>query len=178
MNMNKNEENEQEVKEVPLEEYEETKLEEDLVRDSLKAKDEEIAELNNKLIRLQADFVNYRKRAEKEKENSILYGIESFACDLLPIIDNFQRAIDSEVDKESPFYKGISMIEQQLKELLKNNSIEEVQSLGQPFDPNFHHAVFMEESKDYDSGIIIEILQKGYQLKDKVIRPSMVKVSK
>src|SRR5690606_38963175 len=89
--------------------------------EELKTKDEEINNLKNKLLRLQADFVNYKKRAEKEMESSIDYGIESIVSDLLPIIDNFQRAIDSEVDKENNFYKGVSLIAQQLFDLLKKN---------------------------------------------------------
>lgn len=141
------------------------------------SKDNEIYELNNRLMRLQADFVNYRKRSEKEKENSIAYGIESLICELLPIIDNFQRAMEAEVDKEDSFYKGIGMIEQQLVSLLKTNNVEEIESIGNAFDPNYHHAVFMEESTLYESGLVIEVLQKGYKIKDKVIRPSMVKVA-
>ena len=146
--------------------------------EALAKKDIEINDLNNRLLRLQADFVNFRKRSEKEKENSISYGIESIVCDLLPIIDNFQRALDSEVDKEDSFFQGVMMIEQQLVSLLKNNSVEEIESLGQTFDTKYHHAVVMEDSDVYESGIVMGILQKGYKLKDKVIRPSMVKVSK
>lgn len=146
--------------------------------EALAKKDIEINDLNNRLLRLQADFINFRKRSEKEKENSISYGIESIICDILPIIDNFQRALDSEINKEDSFYQGVLMIEQQLVSLLKNNSIEEIISLGQIFDTKYHHAVIMEDSDVHESGIVTEILQKGYKLKDKVIRPSMVKVSK
>ena len=138
----------------------------------------EIEELNNKLLRLQADFVNFRKRAEKDKESTIAYALESFVCSLLPIIDNFQRAMESEEDKESSFYKGIEMIYQQLMKALNDNGIEEIKSLGEDFDPKFHHAIFMEENTGYDEGKISEVLQTGYILKDKVIRPSMVKVAK
>lgn len=145
---------------------------------ALQKKDEEIAELNNKLIRLQADFMNFRKRAEKEKESSISYGIETLVCELLPIVDNFQRALESEMDKEDSFYQGVKMIEQQLINLLNNNKVFEVESVGKEFNPNYHHAVFMEDSTEFDSGVVIEVLQKGYTLKEKVIRPAMVKVSK
>lgn len=167
-------------KKIVNEEVVEEEIVEEVLLDStiLKAKDDEINELNNRLMRLQADFINYKKRTDKEKESSILYGIESLVCEMLPVVDNFQRAMASEVDKEDNFYKGISLIEQQLVALLKNNSVEEIDSLGQNFDPNYHHAVIMEESETHDSGIVIEVLQKGYKLKDKVIRPSMVKVSK
>lgn len=143
----------------------------------LKSKDEKISELNTQLLRLQADFVNFRKRSEKERENSINYGIESFACDLLPILDNFQRALNVE-NKDGGFYQGVKLIEQQFISVLNNYSIKEIESMGKPFDPNFHHAVVMEESTENEEGIVIEVLQKGYLLKDKVIRPSMVKVSK
>ncbi|MBU5427129.1 nucleotide exchange factor GrpE [Tissierella pigra] len=138
----------------------------------------QVEELNNKLLRLQADFINFRKRAEKDKESTIAYALESFVCDLLPIIDNFQRAMESEEDKESGFYKGIEMIYQQLIKTLNDNGIEEIKSLGEDFNPNFHHAILMEENTEYDEGKISEVLQTGYILKDKVIRPSMVKVAK
>ncbi len=146
--------------------------------DSILKKDEEISELNNKLMRLQADFINYKKRSEKERDNSIDYGFESMVCELLPIIDNFQRALGTVVDKEDNFYKGILMIEEQLINMLNKNNVGEIQALGSDFDPNFHHAVFMEESEEYQSGKVIEVLQKGYMYKEKVIRPAMVKVAK
>lgn len=145
----------------------------------LQLKDKEIEELNGKLLRLQADFVNFRKRVEKEKESTITYALECFVTDLLPIIDNFQRAMESEKSKvEDSFYQGIEMIYQQLFKILKDNGVEEIKSLDENFDPNFHHAVFMEESKEHDSGKVTEVLQEGYILKDKVIRPTMVKVAK
>ncbi|CAK7070746.1 nucleotide exchange factor GrpE [Tissierella carlieri] len=157
------------------EEIEETSKD---LEEALESKDKELEELNNKLLRLQADFINFRKRAEKEKESTISYALESFVCNLLPIIDNFQRAMESENDKENNFYKGIEMIYQQLMKVLNENGVEQIKSLGESFDPNFHHAVFMEESDDYEEGKITEVLQNGYILKDRVIRPSMVKVAK
>ena len=141
-------------------------------------KDKEIEELNNKLARLQADFVNFRKRTEKEKESISYYAIEPFVCSLLPIMDNFERALDSETDKENGFYKGIEMIYNQLIKSFNENNVEEILAFNQDFDPNFHHAVLMEESEDIESGKVTEVLQKGYILKEKVIRPSMVKVAK
>ncbi|TJX14738.1 nucleotide exchange factor GrpE [Tissierella creatinini] len=150
----------------------------DLDRDLIGKKDEEISELNNKLLRLQADFVNYKKRSEKDRENSIDYGFEAMACELLPIIDNFQRALETEVDKEDGFYNGILMIKDQLINMLNKNNVVEIEAVGSDFDPNFHHAVFMEESQEIESGKVIEVLQKGYKYKEKVIRPAMVKVAK
>lgn len=140
--------------------------------------EKEKEEINTQLLRLQADFINYRNRVNKEKENSIAYGMETIVCEILPVIDNFNRALENEENTEGSFYKGIKMIEKQLLDVLEKNSVIEIKALGEEFDPNFHHAVVMEESEDHDSNTVIEILQKGYKLKDKVIRPSMVKVSK
>lgn len=140
-------------------------------------KENELEEMNTKLLRLQADFVNYRKRTDKEKEGLIDYGIETIVCELLPILDNFERALESEKDKDNGFYKGIEMIRHQLLELLKNNGIEEIDALNAQFDPNYHHAVLMEEVEDVDEGTIVGVLQKGYKFKEKVIRPSMVRVA-
>lgn len=137
-----------------------------------------LEEYKNSLARLQADFTNYRKRTEKEKESLINYGIETFVCELLPILDNFQRAIESETNKEDEFYKGVKMIETQIVELLEKNNIKEIPSMDEEFDPNCHHAIVQEEVEGVDGNIVTGVLQKGYKLKDKVIRPSMVKVSK
>ena len=92
-------------------------------------------------------------------------------------MDNFERALDS-VEKEDGFYEGIKMIYEQIVKLLVDNGLKEIQCIGEVFDPNLHHAVFMEESEDSEEGTVLEVIQKGYMLKDKVIRPSMVKVAK
>lgn len=143
----------------------------------LEEKENEIIDLNNKLTRLQADFQNFKRRTEKDRENSISYGIEAIILDLLPVIDNFQRAMAAQEEKEDNFYKGISMIEKQFIEVLERNSVREIEALGKEFDPNLHHAVSAVESEE-EQGTVIEVLQKGYTLKDKVIRPSMVVVAK
>lgn len=152
--------------------------EKSLLDESLKQKEGEVAELSGQLIRLQADFVNFRKRAEKEKKDTINYALEKFICTLLPVIDNFQIAMEANEEDKDSFYKGIELIYKQIVDVLESNGVEEIPSLGEEFDPNIHHAVFMEESEDYDSGKVIEVLQTGYMLKDKVIRPAMVKVAK
>lgn len=161
-----------------VEEVETEVINNDPIVEDAVAIDTELLEVNNRLLRLQADFSNFRKRTEKEKQSYFLNGVETFVCELLPILDNFQRALESEKDKEDPFYLGVKMIEEQIIGLLKNNSIEEVKSVGEPFDPNFHHAVVVEESDEYESGIVMATLQKGYMLKEKVLRPAMVMVSK
>lgn len=171
LNEEVNEEIEEEIKE-------EAEVENEDTNDENNSLENELEEYKTSLARLQADFMNFKKRTEKEKQNLINYGIENFVCELLPIIDNFQRALDSEADKENEFYKGIQMIESQLIELLKKHGVTEIESLDQGFDPNCHNAIVLEEVEGVDENIVTGVLQKGYRLNDKVIRPSMVKVSK
>lgn len=145
-------------------------------KNKIKEKEQELEDLQSKLARLQADFQNYKRRSENDKAVSINYGIESLAVDILPVLDNFQRALDTSEEKEDLLYKGVSMIEKQFIEALGKNSIKEIESLGKEFDPNFHHAVSTIESEQ-GKGIIIEVLQRGYLNNEKVIRPAMVIVS-
>lgn len=140
-------------------------------------KDSQIEDLTNKLTRLQADFTNFRKRTEIEKTSLVSYGIETLACDFLPFMDNFQRAMESQNDKEDGFYKGMEMIYNQFLDLLKKNNIVEIEALHQKFDPDFHHAVSMEDSEEYEAGTVCQVLQAGYLLGDKVIRHAMVIVA-
>lgn len=134
-------------------------------------------EISNSHQRLQADFANYKKRVEKEKQSLVNFGMENLALEILPVIDNFERALDIEKDEKDSFYEGIDMIYDGLIEVLKKNDIKEIDCLGQPFNPEYHHAVGMEDTQEYDKDIVIRILQKGYMMKDKVIRPAMVIVS-
>ncbi len=135
-------------------------------------------ELSTRLLRLQADFLNYKKRVEKEKLGLVDYGVETLALEILPMLDNFERALEAEDDKESQFYKGVEMIYDGIIGVLDKNDIKEIESLEKPFDPDYHHAVGMEDTDEYDKDTVIRILQKGYIMKDKVIRPTMVIVSK
>lgn len=141
---------------------------------------EKFEELNNRYLRLQADFINFKKRNEKEKDSLVTYAKSSIASDLLNVLDNFERAFVS-VDESivnSGFYKGIEMVYKQLTDILTKNGIEEIEALNKKFDPNYHYAVMQEESEEFEQNTIIEVLQKGYKINDKVIRPSMVKVTK
>ena len=137
----------------------------------------ELEETKNQLVRLSADFANYKKRNEKERAGLVSFGKESIAEDLLPVLDNFERAMETEADKDSSFYEGIKMIQEQLLEVLNKNDIVEIEAEGQPFDPNYHYAVMMEDSDEHKEGTVIGVLQKGYILKEKVIRPAMVRVA-
>lgn len=152
----------------------------DELKTKLEEKIKELEELNDRFLRLQADFINYKKRVEKEKESIYAYASEELICQILPVIDNFERALDSVNDsqKDDSFYKGIEMVYKQLLDILKKNGLEEINAIGEKFDPNLHHGVAQEESSEHEEDTIIEVYQKGYKLKDKVIRPSMVKISK
>jgi molecular chaperone GrpE len=138
----------------------------------------EILELRNSLQRLQADFNNFRKRTEKEKTDISTFANEKLICELLLVLDNFERALDSNDDKEAEFYKGVSLIYKQIIDTLSKFGLETIESDNEEFDPNFHHAVMQEEVEDVEPQKILETFQKGYKLKSRVIRPSMVKVSK
>lgn len=140
----------------------------------------ECEELSNRYIRLQADFNNFKKRVEKERENTYQYATQDIMTSLLPVLDNFDRAlgVDTGETNVENLYKGVEMVYNQLIEVLQSNGLEEIEAVNNRFDPNFHHAVVQEESEDHDEDVVIEVFQKGYKVKDKVIRPSMVKVSK
>ncbi len=151
----------------------------------LKAKDEEIESLKqqveteeNKYLKLYAEFENFKRRNRQEMETNNKYKHQEMVEDLLPIIDNFERALKIEGDSESfnSLLKGVEMVYNDLVNTLMKHDVREIESVGQPFDPNYHQAV-MTEASDEDDGIVIEEFQKGYILKDRVIRPSMVKVS-
>lgn len=136
----------------------------------------EIDSLKTQLIRLQADFTNFKKRAQKREHDSVNLGVEKFAEVLFPVIDNFDIALSHIEDKN--IYDGVKMIYDQVIEAFKNVDINVMESDGAVFDPNLHYAVMMEEKDGVKSGIITETLKKGFMLGDKVIRPAMVKVSK
>lgn len=179
MKLDKDEKEKEDLKDENLEEEQNFQAEQsiDSNNEELDKVLKENEELTTRFQRLQADFVNYRKRVEKEKESLVSYGVETLVLEILPILDNFERAMDVEKDKEDSFFKGIEMIYDGLIGVLNKNGIEEIDSLEKPFNPEYHHAVGMEDSKEYDKDTIIRILQKGYIMKDKVIRPSMVIVS-
>ncbi len=149
------------------------------LEDQLQKKDEEMQDYINQLQRLQADFINYKKRVEKEKSEIYLYANEKMAHDLLTIVDNLERALEGADESvvDGGFYQGIQLVIKQMKETLIKHDIEEIDAINQPFDMNFHHAVMQEEA-DVESNTVIEVYQKGYKISNKVLRPAMVKVSK
>lgn len=138
---------------------------------------DESTKLRDTIARLQADFQNYRNRTEKEKSAIYKTANESLILKLLPVMDNLERAIASEKEHDA-FYEGVKLIHQDMMKVLENEGLTKIESDGELFDPNLHHAVFMEESDSVESEHIIETFQVGYKLKDKIIRPAMVKVAK
>ena len=126
-------------------------------------------------LRLMADFQNYKKRVEKEKRDLYSYANEQIMSDLLTVMDNFERALEHDADDN--FKEGIELIFKQLQDALEKSGLAEIPALGEDFDPNVHNAVMAEETEDYESGKVSGVMQKGYTLNGKVIRPSMVKVA-
>lgn len=139
-------------------------------------KSAEDEELNTKYMRLMADFQNYKRRTEKEKSDIYAYANEKIVSELLDVIDNFERALAHGEGDES-FIQGMNNIFKIFKGVLEKSGLEEIEALGNEFDPNYHNAVMTEESSEYESGCVTEVLQRGYKLNGKVIRPSMVKVA-
>ncbi|KAB3530758.1 nucleotide exchange factor GrpE [Alkaliphilus serpentinus] len=151
----------------------------ELLKKQLVEKEDEAKDCLNRLTRLQADFINYKKRVEKEKSEIYQYANEKLAEDLLSIIDNLERAVTaaSEEDKSNKLFQGIQLVMKQLTDTLGRHGIEEIDALNKPFDMNLHHAVVQEEA-DAEADIVTEVFQKGYKINNKVLRPAMVKVAK
>ena len=171
-----NKELEKEIKEETTEGVENKESDQNSSEEVENKVNSEIEELKNQLLRLQADFVNYKNRTEREKSNSIILANEGLILKLLPVLDNFNRAF-AHVNLEDDAVKGFVMIKDQFESILKSEMVEEIESDGATFDPNLHNAVMTESKEGVESGIVLETFEKGYKIKDKVIRPSMVKVS-
>src|SRR5690554_2607086 len=135
--------------------------------------------LKEKMLRLTAEYDNFRKRTQREKAADLKYKAQDLATDLVPVVDTFDRALQLKPDENSidSFYEGMEMIYRQLMQALSQAGVEEIETEGETFDPNFHQAVMQVEDDQYESQAIVETLQKGYRLKDRIIRPAMVKVN-
>lgn len=140
-----------------------------------------IKELESKLLYKDADLINYRKRKDEEVSNMLKYSNLDMASELLIVVDDLERAIkiDDDVldDELSKFLSGFKMIYTRLINILNNFEIKEIEALGKEFDPRYHQAVLTDNVSDKGNNIILDVLQKGYMYKDKVIRPAMVKVN-
>lgn len=140
---------------------------------------QELEEKQNRILRMQADFENYRRRVRLDEEAAVKYRAQSLIENILPALDNFERALNIEAkeDETKQILKGMDMVHRLLLDALKSEGLERIEAVGKEFDPNFHQAVMQVEDANFDSNIIIEEFQKGYILKDRVIRPTMVKVN-
>ncbi|HCY8238247.1 TPA: nucleotide exchange factor GrpE [Staphylococcus aureus] len=156
------------------------------VIEEIDPKDQKINELQQladeneeKYLRLYAEFENYKRRIQKENEINKTYQAQRALTDILPAIDNIERALQIEGDDETfkSLQKGVQMVHESLINALKDNGLEVIKTEGEAFDPNIHQAVVQDDNPDFESGEITQELQKGYKLKDRVLRPSMVKVN-
>ena len=138
---------------------------------------DELDELNDKYQRLQAEYANYRRRTQQEKETIGVFANEKIITELIPVIDSMERALDACEDKEDTMYNGISLVHKQLIDTLVKFGVEEIEAESKEFDPNLHLAVMQESVDGVEANQIVMVLQKGYKLGTKVVRPSMVKVS-
>lgn len=165
--------------EATLDEMQESKGDANGLEEKLAEKTAQYEDIFTQFQRLQADFSNYKKRVEKEKSEIYLYANEKIALDLLNIIDNLERAIQSQsdTDQDNCLLEGINLVYKQLVDTLVKHGVEEIETLGKSFDVNLHYAVMQEET-DGEANTVIDVLQKGYKMKDRVLRPAMVKVSK
>lgn len=138
----------------------------------------ELDEQKDRYLRLQADYDNYRRRTQKEKTELSIQVLQDFILELLPVVDNFDRALMVEGGDEGSIKTGVEMVHRQFMTILEQNGLALIDTTNDAqFDPNFHQAVMREENTEKPDGTILQELQKGYQVKGKTIRPSMVKVS-
>lgn len=176
MEENKNEEIKEEKKaEKPKEHKKEHKKDK-----KLEELQNEINTLKDKNMRIAAEMVNTLRRKDEETTRLLKYSNESLITELLPVIDNFERAlnVDAKTTDIESYQKGMTMIYNSLKNILEKFEVKEIEAIDKEFDPSYHQAVMQEEKEGTKENIVIEVLQKGYTYKDKVIRPAMVKVSK
>ncbi|WP_412759176.1 nucleotide exchange factor GrpE [Neobacillus mesonae] len=138
-----------------------------------------LEEADNRYLRLQADFDNFRRRTRLDQEAAEKYRAQNVVTDLLSVLDNFERALQIEADNEQTksLLQGMDMVYRGLLEALKKEGLEPIEAVGKEFDPHQHHAVMQGEDGNFGPNTVIEEFQKGYLLKDRVIRPSMVKVN-
>ena len=153
-----------------------------LTKEEILAMNAKTEAAEERALRAQAELINYRKRKDEETEKKLKYANEDLILEILPVLDNFERAIkmddDNLEDEVSQFLSGMKMVYASLTKAIEKFGAKEIEALGKPFDATYHQAVMTEEVKDKEKDIVLEVYQKGYMLKDKVIRPAMVKVNK
>ena len=176
---------EQDIKQETVEETEDTTNVEELtvekteeaVADAAQVLEELKADFDNRYKRLQADFENFKRRTNQEKEQLAGYVKGDVLMDLLPVLDNFERAVQSPAEGEAKvFLDGFIMIHQNLMAMLSKHGLAVIEAVGQPFDPNYHQAIMRVPAEDMEDDTVCEILQTGYTVEGRVVHPAMVKV--
>lgn len=141
------------------------------------ALEKEVRELQDQYLRSRADFENFRRRSEREKQDYFKHALSEVVRELLPVIDNFERALASGAEGGEDFRKGIELIHRQFNDVLQKQGLRAVDAAGVPFDPTIHEAITSEERPDLPLNTVVEVFQKGFFLNDRLVRPAMVKVS-
>lgn len=161
------------------EEVVEEKTAEELLQEKVDKLEEELKQSEDKYLRLYAEFENFKRRKNKEIETNNVYKSQKVITEILPSLDNLERALQVESDNEEikSLLKGVEMVYEGLLNVLKSEGVELIETENAQFDPNYHHAVMQDEDSEKESGAILDTFQKGYKLKDRVIRPAMVKVN-
>jgi len=159
------------------EEEEETEEHEPDFEDVLAEKDQEIEQLRHQVLRARADLENFRRRTEREKQESLRFANKQIFYSVLEVLDNFERALLSATDPKDNFVIGVSMIHRQLTEVLTQNGVEEIDTKGRIFDPYLDEAIAQEPTADLEENMIIEVFQKGYRYHGSLLRPTKVKVA-
>ena len=143
---------------------------------------EELSDAQDRLLRLQAEFENFRKRALRERQEALQYGSQNLFKDLLSVVDNLERAIgharESGGGDLASFLQGVELVQRELLAILEKNHVNEIDALGRPFDPSLHEAMAQVESGEVPPNTVIDVLQKGFQLRDRLVRPARVIVAK
>ncbi len=181
---------EKEIKESQEEQEEEVEKKEETAEEvvpvekppeeKIKELEEELLQFKDKYLRLYAEFENYKRRVQKDKEELLKYGVEPLVIELLTVIDNLEMALGhagNEVSLES-LKEGVDLTLKELRKILNKYGVSEIEAVGKPFDPEFHHAMSQVERDDVEDKTVVEEYRKGYMLKDRVIRPSLVAVAK
>ena len=161
------------------EEVVEEKTAEELLQEKVDKLEEELKQSEDKYLRLYAEFENFKRRKNKEIETNNVYKSQKVITEILPSLDNLERALQVESDNEEikSLLKGVEMVYEGLLNVLKSEGVELIETENAQFDPNYHHAVMQDEDSEKESGAILDTFQKGYKLKDRVIRPAMVRVN-
>lgn len=152
---------------------------EELLQQQIENLEQQVKDSEDKYLRLYAEFENFKRRKNQEIETNNIYKSQKVITEILPSLDNLERALQIESDNEEveTLLKGVTMVYEGLQNTLKQEGVEVLETEGQVFDPTFHHAVMQDSVEGMEEGAILETFQKGYKLKDRVIRPAMVKVN-